>query len=92
MLCSLKTFLRQETGAVSVEWILMTAVTAFLGLGVLPSVEAGINGQGDNIQTAMADMDVGPKVGNGLDLEIIENNQGPAPCAMNPEDTNSCAP
>ena len=76
-MCSAKTFLRDETGAISVDWIVMTAAATFLALGVAPSVETGTSAKGEKIATAMADMEVGASDGSPFSLKKNDTNTAP---------------
>lgn len=55
----LKSFLIREDGAVTVDWVVLSA--AIVGLGVLSvaAVRAGVNALGTDVQTSLTDATVG---------------------------------
>ncbi|MGR3662691.1 MAG: hypothetical protein ACU0CA_16155 [Paracoccaceae bacterium] len=53
-----KLFLSDDSGAVTVDWVVLTAAIVGLGIAVLSSVGGGITGQSDLVEgrlTHMAD-------------------------------------
>ncbi|MFV0358672.1 Flp family type IVb pilin [Tropicimonas sp.] len=49
----IKTFARDEDGAVTVDWVVLTAAIVGLGIAVLASVTTGVNGLGGKISTTL---------------------------------------
>ena len=47
-------FLKDESGAVTVDWVVLTAAIVGLGIAVLTSVSGGTNVLADNISSHMA--------------------------------------
>ena len=50
---SLDTFLKGESGAVTVDWVVMTAAIVGLGLAVMSVVSQGVSDLAGDIQTAL---------------------------------------
>ena len=48
------TFLKDESGAVTVDWVVLTAAIVGLGIAVLTSVGGGTTTLADNISSHMA--------------------------------------
>ena len=49
-----KNFKRDEDGAVTVDWVVLTAVIVGLGIAVLTSVSGGTTGLADKISSNLA--------------------------------------
>ena len=49
-----KTFKNDESGAVTVDWVVLTAAIVGLGMVVMTTVGGGITGLGDSIATDLA--------------------------------------
>ncbi len=49
----IKNFAADESGAVTVDWVVLTAAVVGMGLGVLMIVEDGINQLGTDIQASL---------------------------------------
>jgi Flp pilus assembly pilin Flp len=54
MLNFIKTFRADEDGAVTVDWVVLTAAIVGLGIAVLGSVKGGAEGMADNIGTELS--------------------------------------
>ena len=52
------TFLNDESGAVTVDWVVLTAAIVGLGIAVLTSVGSGTATLADNVSGALADTEV----------------------------------
>jgi Flp pilus assembly pilin Flp len=50
----IKTFSKDESGAVTVDWVVLTAAIVGLGIAVIAAVSTGVRGLGDNIAEAVA--------------------------------------
>lgn len=50
ILYNLKLFSTDESGAVTVDWVVLTAAIVGLGIAVLTSVGGGITGQSDLVE------------------------------------------
>ncbi|WP_417239646.1 Flp family type IVb pilin [Celeribacter halophilus] len=48
-----KTFSRDEDGAVTVDWVVLTAAIVGLGIAVITSVSTSVSTLGDNIGTEL---------------------------------------
>lgn len=60
MLNFIKNFRADEDGAVTVDWVVLTAAIVGLGIAVLVSVSAGVNDLGTKISSELSDnIDVG---------------------------------
>ncbi|MEZ5722471.1 MAG: hypothetical protein R3D59_13140 [Paracoccaceae bacterium] len=53
----IKTFTRDEDGAVTVDWVVLTAAIVGLGIAVLTSVSGGTTSLADKISGELADME-----------------------------------
>ncbi|MCB1348249.1 MAG: hypothetical protein KDK11_06245 [Maritimibacter sp.] len=53
----IKTFTRDEDGAVTVDWVVLTAAIVGLGIAVLSSVSGGTTSLADKISGELADME-----------------------------------
>lgn len=60
MLNFIKTFRADEDGAVTVDWVVLTAAVVGLGIAVLSAVNTGSNTLADNIEAELAATEVGP--------------------------------
>lgn len=48
-----KTFLADESGAVTVDWVVLTAAIVGLGLAVITTVRTGVNNLGTDISNSL---------------------------------------
>lgn len=55
----LKTFVQSETGAVTVDWVVLTAVLVGLGLAVMAVVVTGVEDVTGETQAFLAEVDTG---------------------------------
>ena len=53
-----KNFSRDEDGAVTVDWVVLTAAIVGLGVAVLASVSGGVTGLSDKITKELGDTEV----------------------------------
>ncbi len=53
----IKTFSRDEDGAVTVDWVVLTAAIVGLGIAVLTSVSGGTTSLADKISSELEGMD-----------------------------------
>ena len=51
-------FLKDESGAVTVDWVVLTAAIVGLGIAVLTTVEGGTNALATKVSSHMANADV----------------------------------
>ncbi len=49
----IKTFSKDESGAVTVDWVVLTAAIVGLGIAVIAAVSTGVRGLGDSIADAV---------------------------------------
>ncbi|RSK36811.1 hypothetical protein EJA01_04505 [Rhodovulum iodosum] len=54
----LKNFRNDESGAVTVDWVVLTAAIVGLGIAVLATVETGVNTLATNISSEIAGITV----------------------------------
>jgi Flp pilus assembly pilin Flp len=54
-----KTFAADEAGAVTVDWVVLTAAIVGLGIAVIAAVSSGVNTLGSRISSAVAVQTVG---------------------------------
>ncbi len=55
----IKNFHNDESGAVTVDWVVLTAAIVGLGLAVVASVSGGVNSLGESISAAVSTTTVG---------------------------------
>lgn len=61
----IKNFQNDESGAVTVDWVVLTAAIVGLGIAVVASVRGGVVGLGGNISTALSGATVVTPGGEG---------------------------
>ena len=54
---AIKTFFSSESGAVTVDWVVLTAALVGLGLAVMSVVSGGIENLSNDISTSLAGVD-----------------------------------
>ncbi len=70
-------FLKDESGAVTVDWVVLTAAIVGLGIAVLTSVSGGTRTLADNISTSLAAGKVNTL--DGLENAALGGGTSPAP-------------
>lgn len=60
-----KNFHNDESGAVTVDWVVLTAAIVGLGIAVVASVRTGVTGLGNTISTSLTEADVVTPGGDG---------------------------
>ena len=55
---TLKNFVANESGAVTVDWVVLTAAIVGLGLAVITSVRTGVNALGTDIRNSLTSASV----------------------------------
>ena len=69
----IKNFTADESGAVTVDWVVLTAAIVGLGIAVIAAVSNGVGSLGERISEAVADQPIGPGGGGGTpDPEPID--------------------
>jgi Flp pilus assembly pilin Flp len=58
MMNTFKTFLSNDSGAVTVDWVVLTAAIVGLGLAVITSVRSGVQALGSDISTSLTSASV----------------------------------
>jgi Flp pilus assembly pilin Flp len=53
----IKSFSKDESGAVTVDWVVLTAAIVALGMGVIFMVQDSVNGLGGKIAAAITDIE-----------------------------------
>lgn len=53
-----KNFASNESGAVTVDWVVLTAAIVGLGIAVVASVSGGVRDLGSSISTALTGVDI----------------------------------
>ncbi len=61
-----KTFSRDEDGAVTVDWVVLTAAIVGLGIAVITSVSGGVKNLGGQITTELSQTGTDSYVGKGV--------------------------
>ena len=69
-----KNFSRDEDGAVTVDWVVLTAAIVGLGIAVISTVAGGVGDLGDNIATELKKDGF---VGAGTDYDLTETPANP---------------
>jgi len=54
----IKTFAADDSGAVTVDWVVLTAAIVGLGLAVITSVRSGVSSLGTNISNSLSSASV----------------------------------
>ncbi len=54
LVAMIKNFHNDESGAVTVDWVVLTAAIVGLGIAVVASVSGGVGTLGDNISSALS--------------------------------------
>ena len=54
----IKNFVNDESGAVTVDWVVLTAAIVGLGIAVIASVSTGVTDLGTDIQTSLSTANV----------------------------------
>tara|TARA_R110002094_G_scaffold137579_2_gene129110 strand:- start:767 stop:979 length:213 start_codon:yes stop_codon:yes gene_type:complete len=54
----IKTFAADDSGAVTVDWVVLTAAIVGLGLAVVTSVRSGVSSLGTNISNSLSSASV----------------------------------
>jgi len=57
---NIKTFAADESGAVTVDWVVLTAAIVGLGIAVVASVRSGVSEVAGNIQTSLTGAEIDP--------------------------------
>ena len=55
---NIKNFAADESGAVTVDWVVLTAAIVGLGIAVIASVRTGTNSVASNIQTSLESAEI----------------------------------
>ncbi len=65
----IKNFVNDESGAVTVDWVVLTAAIVGLGIAVIASVSTGVTDLGTDIQTSLSGANVAElgTLGGGAD-------------------------
>lgn len=73
---AIKTFLADESGAVTVDWVVLTAALVGLGLAVMSVVSGGIENLSTDISQALTDTDplTDPFLTNATPTETTTTN------------------
>ncbi len=59
MIKFIKKFRKEDEGAVTVDWVVLTAAVVGLGVAGVTAVQGGVDTLADNISTGVAAQDVG---------------------------------
>ncbi|MBV7409765.1 hypothetical protein [Maritimibacter sp. DP1N21-5] len=69
-------FLRSESGAVTVDWVVLTAAIVLMGGTTLASVAGGVGSVGTRVSEVLAALDVGAGKAEGADPETEGGSSG----------------
>ena len=67
----LKLFAKDECGAVTVDWVVLTAAIVGLGIAVVAAVNSGVGGLGGGIEMSLSNATVNP-----INLDQIQSGGG----------------
>jgi len=59
LFANIKNFAADESGAVTVDWVVLTAAIVGLGIAVIASVSTGVNNLAESISDAVTDTNIG---------------------------------
>ncbi|WFE73829.1 Flp family type IVb pilin [Roseinatronobacter sp. S2] len=59
LFANIKNFAADESGAVTVDWVVLTAAIVGLGIAVIASVSGGVNNLAERISTAVSTTEIG---------------------------------
>ncbi|TQM93676.1 Flp family type IVb pilin [Roseinatronobacter monicus] len=59
-IANIKNFAADESGAVTVDWVVLTAAIVGLGIAVVVSVRGGVENMAEQIQQSMEDVVITP--------------------------------
>lgn len=59
LFANIKNFAADESGAVTVDWVVLTAAIVGLGIAVIASVSTGVNNLAESISEAVTDTNIG---------------------------------
>ena len=59
---NIKNFAADESGAVTVDWVVLTAAIVGLGIAVVASVRGGVENVAEQIENSMKDVKITPLV------------------------------
>lgn len=71
----IKNFRNDESGAVTVDWVVLTAAIVGLGIAVVVAVGPGLQTLAGNISSTVGGVEVtldGPGIGAGAEEEVVE--------------------
>ncbi|MBR3370594.1 MAG: hypothetical protein IKG52_08185 [Rhodobacteraceae bacterium] len=63
LFANIKSFAADESGAVTVDWVVLTAAIVGLGIAVIASVQGGVNSLANSISSAVSGTSVGTTPG-----------------------------
>lgn len=59
LFANIKNFAADESGAVTVDWVVLTAAIVGLGIAVIASVQGGVNSLANAISEAVSETEIG---------------------------------
>lgn len=59
LFANIKNFAADESGAVTVDWVVLTAAIVGLGIAVIASVSGGVNSLAERISTSVSGTEIG---------------------------------
>ena len=63
LFANIKNFAADESGAVTVDWVVLTAAIVGLGIAVIASVQGGVNSLANAISEAVSETEIGTEPG-----------------------------
>jgi Flp pilus assembly pilin Flp len=67
----LKVFITDESGAVTVDWVVLTAAIVGLGIAVIGAISSGVGGLGGGIERSLLAASIDP-----IDLNAVHGGGG----------------
>jgi Flp pilus assembly pilin Flp len=67
----IKSFARSESGAVTVDWVVLTAAIVGLGIAVITAISSGVGGLGGSIERSLSGITI-----TAVDVNTIHGGGG----------------
>jgi hypothetical protein len=67
----IKTFACDEAGAVTVDWVVLTAATVGLGIAVIAAISSGVGGLGGGVERSVSGLTI-----SAIDVNTIHGGGG----------------
>jgi Flp pilus assembly pilin Flp len=71
LLDCVRTFARDDDGAVTVDWVVLTAAVVGLGIAVITAISSGVGGVGGSVERSVSGLSI-----SALDVNSIHGGGG----------------